>query len=225
MTYGECHRSSFIRVNDLSNRSNSRTHPRMVPRKRIPAFYPHRRSGGGGSRYGLSFGDSRTYAVAQMTAFEADGKTTIHSQMLGVLDPMSDDADEVSDEDVLPASMESMDSFWALFTSEIESRGAPYRASTRNPRMRNRYTFNRNGSGGSSAGIRDQSWQWKVPEEVLNPPNSRSQRGKGVALPTRRLFTRGQFQHPRIIAGLLGRKIHMQSIGFGFPLQASGMAE
>ena len=141
----------------------------------IPGAYPRHGHGGGGSRYELSFGDAQSHAGVLMTAFEQNGTTTIHSQMLAVLADGGVDgvAHGKPDPQTLPVYLETLDRFRTLFTAELTRLCTTHLSSVPDPRQRSRYDFGSPGSGTTGASVRESKWRWVVPAAVLEPDGLR----------------------------------------------------
>ena len=139
----------------------------------VPGAYPTRGHGGGGQRFGLSFGDSRSYAGVLMTAFEQKGTTQIHMQTMAVAAPIDDTSASGAVGEAPGADVESLDRFRQLFTAELGNRCEAVAAPPRNSREKSSGSFDRPGSSYTGSGIREHEWRWVVPEGALKPESLR----------------------------------------------------
>jgi hypothetical protein len=154
--------SSLLPVSDLSGFATA-----VMSGWSVPATYPQVGRGGGGARYDLSFGDSQSFGGILITAFEKDGRTTIHSQTMEMAVPPPSASNDSSSGVSPPGSIEELDRFRKLFTAKLEKACEPYSAPSRNRRERGRYSFDRPGDGFSGKSIKEQQWRWVVPSAAL----------------------------------------------------------
>lgn len=132
----------------------------------IPRMYPDSGGGAGGSSYSMSYGDAHMHTSIFMTAFEANGTTTIHSQSI-VID--ADFADESWS--ARPAATQaSLDRFRRQFLDALQDRCNPHVTTVDVPRPHTRYQLtDRYGSGNTNPIRNALEWNWTVPEAALAP--------------------------------------------------------